>query len=79
MIATERGTTTQMEGCPAIGVTQNRKVFQFLIKVESSPFVIIDELDALNHLIVELFYESLCSEMTKIVKVMRGDASEVFN
>lgn len=56
-----------------------RKELKLLTQVEPRPLVVVDELDALDDLVVELLYQPLRTEVALVIQLMICDPTQVLH
>jgi hypothetical protein len=60
-------------------VASLREELKLLTQVEPRPLVVVDELDALDDLVVELLYQSLRTEVALVIQLMICDPTQVLH
>ena len=56
-----------------------REEFKFLTEFEPRSLVVVDELDALDNLVVKLLYQPLRTEVALVIKLVIRDSSQIFH
>jgi hypothetical protein len=56
-----------------------REELELLTEVEPRRLVVVDELDALDDLVVELLYKSLCPEVALVIKLVVRNSSQILD